>query len=32
MKIESTKLDKAVVLKVSGRPDAENADQFRVAC
>ncbi len=32
MKIESTKLEKAVVLKVSGRMDAENSDEFRDAC
>ncbi len=32
MKIESTKLQKAVLLKVSGRMDAENSDQFRSAC
>src|SRR4029077_10389292 len=32
MTIESTKLEKAVVLKVSGRMDAENADQFRKVC
>lgn len=32
MKIESTELEKAVLLKVSGRMDAENADQFRAAC
>lgn len=32
MTIESTKVEKAVVLKVSGRMDAENADQFRAAC
>lgn len=32
MTIESTELEKAVLLKVSGRMDAENADQFRTAC
>ena len=32
MKIQSTQLEKAVLLKVSGRMDAENADQFRSAC
>jgi anti-anti-sigma factor len=32
MKIESTKLEKAVLLKVSGRMDAENANQFSKAC
>ncbi|HKE24802.1 MAG TPA: STAS domain-containing protein [Bryobacteraceae bacterium] len=32
MKIEITNLAKAVLLKVSGRMDAENADEFRSAC
>ncbi len=32
MKIDSTQLEKAVLLKVSGRMDAENADQFCAAC
>ena len=32
MNIESTELDKAVLLKVSGRMDAENAHEFEDAC
>lgn len=32
MTIESTKLEKAVLLKVSGRMDADNAEAFRIAC
>ena len=32
MKIEPTELEKAVVLKVAGRMDAENADEFQQAC
>ena len=32
MTIESTKLEAAVVLKVSGRMDAENASRFQRAC
>ena len=32
MNIEPTKLEKAVVLKVTGRMDAENAHQFEEAC
>jgi anti-anti-sigma factor len=32
MNIEATQLEKAVVLKVSGRMDAENADEFDSAC
>jgi anti-anti-sigma factor len=32
MKIEPTELDKAVLLKVSGRMDAENAHEFEDAC
>lgn len=32
MNIEPTELEKAVVLKVSGRMDAENAPQFEKAC
>lgn len=32
MKIEPTELDKAVLLKVSGRMDAENAHEFEEAC
>ncbi|MBV9769487.1 MAG: STAS domain-containing protein [Bryobacterales bacterium] len=32
MTIEPTELDKAVLLKVSGRMDAENAHQFEQAC
>jgi|SRR5579862_3038740 len=32
MTIESIKIEKAVLLKVSGRMDAENADEFRIAC
>lgn len=32
MNIEPTELDKAVVLKVSGRMDAENAHEFEDAC
>jgi anti-sigma B factor antagonist len=32
MNIESTKLETAVVLKVSGRMDAENASKFQRAC
>jgi anti-sigma B factor antagonist len=32
MEIQSTKVEKAVVLKVSGRMDAENAHQFQAAC
>jgi anti-anti-sigma factor len=32
MKIEPTQLEKAVLLKVSGRMDAENAHQFEEAC
>jgi len=32
MKIEATKLEKAIVLKVSGRMDAENSDEFDRAC
>jgi anti-anti-sigma factor len=32
MHIEATQLEKAVVLKVSGRLDAENANEFDKAC
>jgi anti-anti-sigma factor len=32
MNIEPTKLDKAVLLKISGRMDAENAKEFDRAC
>jgi hypothetical protein len=32
MKIEATQLEKAVLLKVSGRMDAENANEFELAC
>jgi anti-anti-sigma factor len=32
MQIQSSKLEKAVVLKVSGRMDAENAHQFQAVC
>ncbi|MGB6945069.1 MAG: STAS domain-containing protein [Bryobacteraceae bacterium] len=32
MKIEATELDKAVLLKVTGRMDAENAHEFEEAC
>lgn len=32
MNIEPTELDKAVLLKVSGRMDAENAHEFEEAC
>ena len=32
MHIEATQLEKAVVLKVSGRMDAENASDFDKAC
>jgi anti-anti-sigma factor len=32
MNIEPTELEKAVVLKVMGRMDAENADDFQQAC
>jgi anti-anti-sigma factor len=32
MNIEPTELEKAVVLKVMGRMDAENADEFQKAC
>ncbi len=32
MNIESTKLDKAVLVRVSGRMDAENSPQFQQAC
>jgi anti-anti-sigma factor len=32
MHIEATQLEKAVVLKVSGRMDAENANEFDQAC
>lgn len=32
MNIESTKLDKAVLLKVDGRMDAENAGKFQRSC
>ncbi|HTP85768.1 MAG TPA: STAS domain-containing protein [Bryobacteraceae bacterium] len=32
LNIQSAKLDKAILLKVSGRMDAENADRFRRAC
>jgi len=32
MKIEPTELEKAVLLKVSGRMDAENAHEFEDAC
>jgi anti-sigma B factor antagonist len=32
MNIESTELDRAVVLKVTGRMDAENAGKFQRAC
>ena len=32
MHIEATQLEKAVVLKVSGRMDAENANEFDKAC
>lgn len=32
MQIESVKLDKGVVMKVSGRMDAENAHEFQSAC
>ena len=32
MKIEPTELEKAVVLKVTGRMDAENAHEFEQAC
>jgi anti-sigma B factor antagonist len=32
MKIEPTELEKAVLLKVSGRMDAENSHEFEQAC
>src|SRR5215471_6240393 len=32
MTIQPTQLDKAVLLKVSGRMDAENANDFELAC
>jgi anti-anti-sigma factor len=32
MNIEATQLEKAVLLKVSGRMDAENANEFDRAC
>ncbi|HUI82282.1 MAG TPA: STAS domain-containing protein [Bryobacteraceae bacterium] len=32
MNIEPTELEKAIVLKVVGRMDAENADEFQKAC
>ena len=32
MNIEPTELDKAVLLKVMGRMDAENAHEFETAC
>ena len=32
MNIEATQLEKAIVLKVSGRMDAENSDEFDRAC
>jgi len=32
MHIEATQVEKAVLLKVSGRMDAENADEFENAC
>jgi anti-anti-sigma factor len=32
MNIEPTELDKAVLLKVTGRMDAENAHEFEEAC
>jgi anti-anti-sigma factor len=32
MKIEPTELDKAVLLKITGRMDAENAHEFEDAC
>jgi anti-anti-sigma factor len=32
VKIEATQLDKAVLLKVTGRMDAENAHEFEHAC
>jgi len=32
MKIEATQLEKAVLLKVSGRMDAENSGEFEQAC
>ena len=32
MKIDSTRLDKAVVMKLSGRMDAANATEFEAAC
>jgi anti-sigma B factor antagonist len=32
MNIEPTELEKAVLLKVTGRMDAENADEFQQAC
>src|SRR5580658_1722677 len=32
MNIESTQFEKAIVLKVSGRMDAENAGEFDKAC
>jgi anti-sigma B factor antagonist len=32
MEIQSTKFEKAVVVKVSGRMDAENAPDFQSAC
>jgi anti-sigma B factor antagonist len=32
MEIQVTKLEKGVLLKVSGRMDAENAHQFQAAC
>jgi len=32
MNIEAAELDKAVLLKVSGRMDAENAHEFEQAC
>lgn len=32
MNIEPTELDKAVLLKVTGRMDAENAPEFEQAC
>ena len=32
MNIEPTELDKGILLKVSGRMDAENAHEFEVAC
>ena len=32
MEIQSTKLENAVVVKVSGRMDAENSNQFQQTC